>query len=258
MDEERLLGGNTHADVVRVADTVRRPTGFWTPGVAALLHHLQTRGYESAPRHLGTDEQGREILTFVPGSVVWPDHFALVATDEALAQVAATIRRYHDAVAEFPHEGFTWSDRGADPRGPHEVLCHNDLAPWNLVHSPSKQWTFIDWDLAAPGRLAWDLSLGLLSFVPLMADSTLDEAATRHRISVFATGYGKALPANVLAVAVERCAHEADRIERFGTEGIEPYARLLADGHLPVWRAAATHIAAHQPSWQAAVDATVA
>src|SRR5438034_5842059 len=180
MDEERLVGGNTHGEVMRVGNTVRRPTGGWTPGVHALLQHLESVGYDGAPRLLGVDEEGREILSFVPGAVVWPDRFSLVQTDAALAEVAAAIRRYHDAVAEFPHERFTWSDRGADPRGPREVLCHNDLAPWNLVRGEPDGWTFIDWDVAAPGRVVWDLAWALLSFVPLMPDSTLTELQTLH------------------------------------------------------------------------------
>src|SRR3972149_11350486 len=175
MDEERLAGGNTHEDVVRVGDTVRRPTGIWTPGVHALLEPLASVGYDGAPTLLGLDEQGREILSFVRGTVVWPDHFSLVEIDEALAEVAASIRRYHDAIADFSFDGFAWADRGADPRGAHEVLCHNDLAPWNLVCGETGGWTFIDWDVAAPGRLAWDLAWAILSFVPLMPHSTLTD-----------------------------------------------------------------------------------
>ena len=254
MDEERLIGGNTHAEVVRVGNTVRRPTGDWTPGVHALLQHLDVLGYDGAPKLRGVDEQGREILSYVSGTVVWPDHFSLVQSDAALTEIAAAIRRYHDAIAGFPYERFKWSDRGADPRGPREVLCHNDLAPWNLVHDEPDDWTFIDWDVAAPGRVAWDLAWALLSFVPLMPDSTLTEPQTRHRITTFAKGYGTSLPNDVLNVAVERCAHEAERIEQHGNAGVEPYARLLADGHAIVWRSASVHIATQQPRWQLAVS----
>ena len=63
--EKVLSGGNTHEEVVRVDDTVRRPTGPWTPGVHALLVHLQKRGFEGAPRVHGIDEQGREVLDYI-------------------------------------------------------------------------------------------------------------------------------------------------------------------------------------------------
>ena len=101
MKEERLVGGNTHAAVVKVGDTVRRPTGPWTPGVHALLVHLDRCGYSGAPRVLGLDVRGREVLTYITGSVVWPDNFGLVESDAALAEVAASIRAFHDAAASF-------------------------------------------------------------------------------------------------------------------------------------------------------------
>jgi len=256
MEEERLIGGNSHAEVVKVGETVRRPTGHWTPGVHALLGHLEARGYRGAPRARGVDPQGREVLTYVPGSVVWPDHFALVESASRLAQVAAVIRSFHDLVADFSQaDEFTWSDRGADPQGPPEILCHNDLAPWNLVHGTDGNWTFIDWDLAAPGRRSWDLSWALLSFTPLMPDSPLGEAETLHRIATFRKAYGASqLPSDVLTVAVERCEYEAERIDCLGAAGEQPYARLLAEGHSDIWHRAAAHIAARAPAWEAAVS----
>jgi hypothetical protein len=255
VEEERLAGGNTHAEVVRIGATVRRPTGPWTPGVHALLAHLERRCFTGAPRALGVDDQGREVLTYVPGEVVWPDHVGLVAPDAALAEVAATIRAFHDAVAGCPWLGdVAWSSRGADPRGPAEILCHNDLAPWNLVRRPDGGWTFIDWDLAAPGRRSWDLAWALLSLVPLMPDRAETDARIRERIAIFRVAYGAAhFPADVLTVAVERCRAEAGRIERLGATGEEPDARLLDQGHAVVWRDAAGHIEAGAPVWQAAL-----
>jgi hypothetical protein len=253
--EELLTGGNTHGGVVKVGHTVRRPTGPWTPAVHALLGHLEAVGFEAAPRALGIDERGREILMFAAGRVVWPDHADLVSTDVALAEVAGLVRRFHDAVAGFPLGGeHTWSDRGSDPSGPHELLCHNDLAPWNLVHGGEGSWTFIDWDLAAPGRRAWDLAWALLGFVPLMHFSTLTEDETRHRIGVFREAYGPALfPADVLAVAAERCGHEARRIYELGARGEEPYATLLAEGHYETWAEAERHVERHMRRWSRAL-----
>jgi hypothetical protein len=150
--EETLSGGNTHEAIVRVNDAVHRPRGPWTPGVHALLGHLEAVGYDGAPHVRGIDEQGREVLDYVEGEVVHPDHDRLLFPDAALAEVVTSIRRFHDAVESFADpERYEWSDRGGDPRGPHEIVCHNDLAPWNLVHTPDGRWVFIDWDFAAPG-----------------------------------------------------------------------------------------------------------
>jgi len=252
--EEALAGGNMHAQIVRVGDTVRRPTGPWTPGVHALLSHLAHAGYSEAPRVHGIDSRGREILDFIDGEVVHPDHHDLIESDEALAGIAATIRRFHDAVSGFVGvERFAWSDRGADPSGATEILCHNDLATWNLVHARDGRWVFIDWDLAAPGRRSWDLAWALLSLVPLMPADDQDESRTAERLGVFVRAYGpESVPADVLSVAVKRCEREADLIRQLGAAGEPPYDRLLREGHGEIWAAAAEHVDARvrvlQPS----------
>ena len=54
---------------VRVGDTVRRPVGPWTQSVDAVLYHLENVGFEGAPRALGYDERGRQVLSFERGNV---------------------------------------------------------------------------------------------------------------------------------------------------------------------------------------------
>jgi hypothetical protein len=61
-DEQPLTGGNVSVGVVRVGDTVRRPSGPWTPAVHALLRYLGSAGFDGAPEPLGIDAQGREVL----------------------------------------------------------------------------------------------------------------------------------------------------------------------------------------------------
>lgn len=61
--EEPLQGGNVGIGVVRVGGTVRRPACAWSASVDALLLHLEASGYEGAPRPLGYDEQGRQVLS---------------------------------------------------------------------------------------------------------------------------------------------------------------------------------------------------
>lgn len=109
---DRLDGGNA-GGAVRVGDTVRRATGPWTPAVHTLLAHLEARGFAGAPRALGADADGHEVLTFLPGRTVgsarpWP---TWVHAEETLDQVARWLRSYHDAVADFvPPADAMWRD----------------------------------------------------------------------------------------------------------------------------------------------------
>lgn len=219
----------------------------------ALLAHLESHDVV-APRVLGTDERGREILSFIPGDVIWPEHVELVRNEVALESLGRSIRALHDAVADFtPNPEWAWSHRAADPSGSTELLCHNDLGLWNLVRTGG-DWVYIDWDLAAPGRRAWDVSLALLSAVSLMPTAGVDEARTLRRIRAFVRGYGRdAFPPDTLDVAVERCGIEARMIETDAARGDEVAQRLLAEGHAVTWRGAERHIDRNRAVWQAAV-----
>ena len=114
MDERRLDGGFDGGATV-VDETVRRMAGPWSPSVHRLLAHLQDRGFDGAPRPLGVDDLGREIVSYLPGQTVgsrspWP---AWTHNDEALVQVAGWLRPFHDAVLDFdPGNEAVWREGG--------------------------------------------------------------------------------------------------------------------------------------------------
>jgi hypothetical protein len=71
--------------------------------VHALLAHLADKGFTGAPRPLGFDEQGREVLTFLEGETIGGrrPRPAWVHAEDTLNQVARWMRAYHQAVADF-------------------------------------------------------------------------------------------------------------------------------------------------------------
>ena len=116
MDEVVLSGGNMTA-VVAVGDTVRRAAGPWTPTIHALLDHLRASGFRMAPRPLGLDERGREILSLLPGRVATYPLPAFVLSEPMLVRAAQILRAYHDASADFLRGRARYgSGRRASPR----------------------------------------------------------------------------------------------------------------------------------------------
>jgi len=83
---EPLSGGGLTA-AKRVGSTVHRVTGPWTPAVHALLRHLERVGFE-APRVIGIDEEGREVLTYVAGRAsgwkLTPSSFLLTSRNDSV------------------------------------------------------------------------------------------------------------------------------------------------------------------------------
>ncbi|MQB01787.1 MAG: phosphotransferase, partial [Actinobacteria bacterium] len=73
----------------------------------------------------------------------------------------------------MPPADARWQTVAAAPGGG-EVICHNDLAPWNTVFVGQRPVAFIDWDMAAPGPRRWDVAYALWHFVPLYGDEESD------------------------------------------------------------------------------------
>ncbi|MFF3172535.1 phosphotransferase [Streptomyces sp. NPDC057900] len=173
MPESPLPGGFVNA-VVRVGDTVRRPAS--AEFVVDLLTMLEAAGWSGAPRHLGRDDEGREVLGYLDGHVAWePDQPPAVSSDESLVAVARLVREFHDLTA------------GTMLAGDQEVVCHNDLSPKNTVYRLSggllRPAAFIDWDLAAPGARVHDVAHVCWQYLGLGPSVTdVQQAARRMRL----------------------------------------------------------------------------
>ena len=173
--EVPLMGGRQTAGVVRVGDTVRRPTGPHSTFVHDLLRHLEAVGFRGAPRLLGIDERGREILTYVEGEV---PHDEDALSDARLANVASMIRRFHEATA------------GSALAAGAEIVAHNELGPHNTVFLGDEPVAFLDWDDAAPSTRQFDLANAVWCFVNVgEGGGPVGEQARRIRLICNAYGW---------------------------------------------------------------------
>jgi hypothetical protein len=251
VEEIPLTGGNASTGVVRIGDTVRRPAGPWTPSVHALLTHLRSVGFPGAPRPLGIDERGREVLEFVPGAVPWPVAGSPLEPDRAMVSVGRVIRDFHDAVADFvPPTGSKW--QVLIPADGAETIAHHDLAPWNLVVS-ERRWAFIDWDTAAPGTRLWDLAYAAQGFAGLSATSATTVAAGRLKLLVDAYGLDEPQRNALLSLLGPRARSMHDFLAAQAAAGTQPWTRLWLQGHGTAWRLAADHIERHTEDWARAL-----
>src|SRR6476469_10159402 len=80
---------------VRIGDTVHRTSYAWSPAVLDLLQHVEREGFDGAPRALGFDDQGREVLTFIDGEVARGTEFI---PDEGGRE-----RQFRGPTARLPH-----------------------------------------------------------------------------------------------------------------------------------------------------------
>jgi Ser/Thr protein kinase RdoA (MazF antagonist) len=149
--EHPLTGGNVADRVVRIGETIRKPATAATSSVEAFLEHLERIGFTGAPRTLGRDEDGRHVLEYIPGSTV---DMSFPLSRAELNRLGRLIREFHAAAKSFVPPAWARWNVAIKPNF-ESIVCHHDLAPWNLVRNADR-WVFIDWDGSGPGSVLWD------------------------------------------------------------------------------------------------------
>ena len=253
-----LRGGALH-EVFRVGDTVRRPWGPWTPTVHELLRHIRAGGFDLAPEPLGRDESGREILRFLPGDTVgwnvpWPDW---IRAEELLEEVGSALAAYHRAVADFRPSGVVPWQSGPAPLGAEEIVCHHDVAPYNIVASGGRLQGIIDWDLAGPGPAVSDLAFAAWQWVPLhgpMVAAVLgwQEPVDRaRRLQRLLAAYGLEDTVGFIDAVVTRIRYNRSVMLAKAAAGDTAYRALVEQGHVAGMDEALGFLAVEGPRLQA-------
>lgn len=193
MSEVPLLGGTANRGLVtRLGDTVRRPTRDTTPATRALLDHLHAVGFHGAPRFLGIDDRGREVLSYIPGATAILPRPEWALSADALRSVARLLRRYHEAAASFDAEGQHWG-RAVPSDFLGRLVTHNDPALDNVVFRDGRAVALIDFDLAGPGSAVWDVAGAIRLWAPLQPPQLVSDSRRGQlleRLSLFVRAYG--------------------------------------------------------------------
>jgi hypothetical protein len=136
MAEEHLGGRHDTEEVVLIGDTVRRTRGSRSAFAARVLRYLESIGYSYAPRYLGVDERGRDVLSYIPGRTTdHPTHRA----EGAHVLAGTVLRELHEATTDHPLAG------------DQECVIHGNPGPFNTIFQDGLPVAFIDWTGFSPG-----------------------------------------------------------------------------------------------------------
>ncbi|WP_454131202.1 phosphotransferase [Microbacterium lacticum] len=144
-----------------------------------------------------------------------------------------------------PPDDAVWET--AIPAPASELVCHNDLAPWNLL--VGDRWMFIDWDAAAPSTRLWDLAYSAQAFT--LSDPSQDPSLAADDLSAFVDGYQpddhmrRLLPDTV----AERTAAMYNMLRASHDAGKEPWASMFTAGHGDHWSSADNYVRTHRNTW---------
>lgn len=238
MADHRVLQDEPHRHVLRVGDTVRRPVHPWSSSVHELLGYLEDIGFPYAPRLLGVDGEGREVLTSIEGesgAAGW----AKVVDRAGLIAMAHLLRHYHDAVRGFrPTARAGWAGHaGSMTSG--ELICHGDFGPWNLVWRGTRPVAVLDCDYAWPAAPIHDIAYALEYVAPFRDDHTClrwlrypAPPDRRRRLEQVAEAYGLTSTAGLVDAVIDQQRAVWRRARRLAAQGRQPQAEWQQSGLL--------------------------
>jgi Ser/Thr protein kinase RdoA (MazF antagonist) len=183
-----------HIRIDDMDNLVVRPTGPWSSSVHMLLNHIEYKGFKSAPKMLGIDDAGNEILSYLQGDVYDYPLRGPIATEQALKSAGKLLRQYHDATADFlaanQDKPLCWM---LPARKPEEVICHGDFAPYNVVLQKDRVVGIVDFDAAHPAPRIWDIAYAVYCWAPLKTnpyDALGSLPVQVQRMRIFCQAYG--------------------------------------------------------------------
>lgn len=250
-----LAGGDVTEGVVRVGNTVRRPAGPHSPLVHALLAHLESAGFAGAPRFLGTDSSGREVLSYIDGEVAGRPRPPWIADEARLASVGRLVRAYDDAAASFiPAPDVLPGPVPAGPAGlppapayPPELIGHADITPENVVFRDGRAFALIDFDFAHPVTRAHEMFSAMMWWAPLFdprdVDPLLREVDVPRRARILADAYG------LSGTDRERVIEVGLLLTRRGWHMMKYRAKTLGGGWQRMWDEGVGDVIKRREAW---------
>ncbi|MEM6265741.1 MAG: aminoglycoside phosphotransferase family protein [Bacteroidota bacterium] len=191
-----LKGGMSTKTVLKIGPNVHRTKASNYPFIHSVLLHLATFDFPFSPRFLGIDDEGREVLSFIPGEVPREIPLTLPQKVEAIK----VLRMLHDVLSSFEN------------KGEYETICHHDVAPWNVIVNNKKIVGIIDFDEAAPGNRIDDVAYFIWTFLEL-GNSLVPDNDQIAGIAALADAYGLAGKEHLVPAII----HQQTRIREFRT-----------------------------------------
>lgn len=261
---EKLSGGNL-TSVYKQNGVVLREQKDWSSTIHRLLIHLEKVKYTKCPRFIGINDSGMEILTFVQGECKVKYPFTNDRNEQLsiIKNIAEIMRKYHDATLSFERTEIDRWMFSYDGNLKDEVICHNDIAPYNITFVNDIPYGMIDFDTCCPAPRIWDIVYALYRFVPFSEkiydvekqedrtyDVGIDKEFRKESIHVFFDAYGMEVPNDLFLQMTDRLQALADLIYNEARNGNSAFKKMLEEGHRDLYLMEIQFIKEHSKEWQ--------
>lgn len=252
-------------DIIKRGDVIHRATEC-NQHIHNFLKHLEHKNINSVPKFLGMDNENREMLSYIPGTVLgndYPIFEPYIWSESTLVTIANILRIIHDASVDFI--AYAVCSKWETPyfnQNQYEVICHNDAALYNFVFQDEKPVALIDFDTAYPAPRLWDMAYTLYTTIPLASFSPdyqtgtisdylceRDASDRKRKISLFFQAYGIDMPNNLCDWITRRLKAMCDFLLSGAERGDMAITQMVKDGHLTHYENEIIFLSKHFVDW---------
>ena len=232
LTKETLLGGRV-GKIHKVQDKVIRPVNKWTGDIHRFLQFLHEEGADFVPKPHGINENGEEVLSFVPGDVFNSLPKGLL-TDTVLISAAKLLLKFHTFSGKYISR-LTQNEQWMLPVvTPIEVMCHGDFAPYNVTMIEDVAFGIIDFDTLHPGSKMWDIVYAVYRWVPIEASEQDVLGEQIRKVKLFLDTYGVTTASKecFVELLIKRLEALVNFMSQEAANGNEDFELHIAEGHL--------------------------
>ncbi len=239
MENKELKGGRANS-IFKKDNYVIRPRNSWTPSVHKYLDFLHNEGIDYIPKPVALDEK-TETVTYVDGTIY---HYPLpqeALSNELLKSVALLLKDYHEVSAKYLDildGNEKWMLQSENEK---EVMCHGDIAPYNMAVKDGKAVGIIDFDTVHPGARLWDVTYACYRWVPLKNPNNPDSIGSLNdqitRLSMFVETYGLSYEekSKFVDVLILRLESLIQFMKKQAKNNDKNFEKNIEDGHLNLY-----------------------
>lgn len=260
--KENIFNGNINTveyknnciyrDVTKYSDTIHR-----------FLKHLETKNIDFVPKFIKI-ENNKAVYSFVEGNTIedYPHITNLEDKIKIIEQIAKMLKIFHDASLDFKIEkDDQWF---LEYRGNlfKEVICHNDIASYNVTFKNNLPVGLIDFDTICLAPRVYDIAYALYRFVPLsneiydpilksyrQYDKTIDSKQRKVLVEHFLKVYPIDPSINIYEILIERLEDLVLLFDRECAKGNIAFIKMKEEGHQLFYKKEIEFIKANYKDW---------
>lgn len=229
---------------------VYRPKTSYSFLINNFVQHLNRSGFTYSPTFIACNES-TDVFSYISGNSIDLNELKDIQQHKQLLKALADIlKQFHDIGSSYinTHSSYFLDYTGNDPL---ETICHNDIAPYNMLWENHQITGLIDFETICPAPRSWDIVYAAYRFIGLGQErctylKKLNDKRQKETIRELSHYFGVCcdypFSEFFLNTLIERLQSLVNLFDREVSKDNEAFIRMKEEGHQEFYRSEIQYI----------------